>query len=47
MNKFILKFSGLLALVAITASTHSASVACWPIFHQPKVPDSVRKLRKY
>ncbi|MFI3212267.1 MAG: cyclic lactone autoinducer peptide [Eubacteriales bacterium] len=47
MNKFLLKYSNHLVAFAVIVSTYSVSVACGGFFNQPKVPDAVKKLRKF
>lgn len=36
-----------IATVAYEASRKSANQACWYFFNQPKLPETVKKLRKF
>lgn len=44
--QFLIKKSGgLLALVALVAAKFSVTQACFIVFHQPKVPERLNKLK--
>lgn len=47
MNKFILKYSQHIVAFAVMVSTYAENRTCFVLFKQPKVPDSVKKLRKF
>lgn len=47
MNKFILEYSRYIVAFALMISAHSVNTVCALYFNQPKVPDSVKKLRKF
>lgn len=47
VNRFMVLFGGILAAFALIIATISANSACMWITHQPKLPDDVRKLRKF
>lgn len=42
-----LKGADVLAKAALVASKHSANSRCAAVYHQPEVPESLKKLRKY
>jgi len=46
MKKFIEKYGHCLAAFALLVSTSAAAFPCPWIFHQPVLPESVKKLRK-
>lgn len=37
-KSFFLKWSGMLASLALVVGVSSSSTACWYLFYQPKVP---------
>jgi len=45
MKRLLVKYGSLLAAFALAISTYSA-VFCFFMFHQPKIPESVAKLKK-
>ncbi|MFI3177367.1 MAG: cyclic lactone autoinducer peptide [Eubacteriales bacterium] len=47
MKKFISKYGSCITAFALIISTYSANVTCGLFFNQPKLPDSVKKLRKF
>ncbi len=47
LRKFVTKFGGMFAALAVVIATTSANSACLWIGHQPKLPDDVKKLRKF
>ena len=47
MKKFVCKFGGLLACAALFITSLSANTACFIWWHQPKLPEDARKLRKF
>lgn len=46
MKKFIAKYGYILSAFAVLTATQTARVGCPFIFHQPVLPESVKKLRK-
>jgi len=47
MKKFIQKYGHYLAALALIVSTSSINSVCPFVYHQPVVPDAVKKLRKF
>ncbi len=47
MKKFIIKHSSLIVAIAMMLTTSIASANCAFVYHQPKIPGSARKLRKF
>ncbi|WP_295219353.1 cyclic lactone autoinducer peptide [Ruminococcus sp.] len=47
VNRFMMMFGGVFAAFALMIATISANSACMWITHQPKLPDDVKKLRKF
>ena len=47
MKKFIFKYGHFLSAFALFVATTSANRNCYIIFHQPQLPDSVKKLKKF
>ena len=47
MNRFIKKYGNTITAFAFMITTMSANYSCWFIFHQPELPKSARKLRKF
>lgn len=47
MKKFIFKFSGMIAALALMITTANANVTCAFVMHQPKLPEGAEKLRKF
>lgn len=47
MNKFIKKYGNIVSAFALVITTISANNMCFYIFHQPKLPDTAKKLRKF
>lgn len=45
MKKFIRKHGYILGAFAVMASEYAANF-CFFVFHQPEIPDSVKRLRK-
>ncbi|MGN1481723.1 cyclic lactone autoinducer peptide [Porcipelethomonas sp.] len=46
-TKFVAKFGGLFAALAVVIASVSANTTCMWISHQPELPDDVKKLRKF
>lgn len=47
MKKFIFKFSGLFAALALCVTTLTANSTCFYCAHQEKMPADSKKLRKF
>ena len=47
MKKFMAKYGGYMAAFALLVSTSMSNMICPFVFHQPVLPDSVKKLRKF
>lgn len=47
MKKMLLRLSGVLASLALLATTLSVNSTCTIIMYQPKVPDAAKQLRKF
>lgn len=47
MKKFLAKYSGVIACLALFVATSSANVACGYLAYQPKLPEGAKKLRKF
>ncbi len=47
MKRFMAQFSGIIACLALVVATMSANVACGYLAHQPELPLSAKKLRKF
>lgn len=46
LKSAVLKWSGLLASLALVLGTASQQVACFLWFHQPEVPKGMEKFKK-
>ncbi|WP_409970124.1 cyclic lactone autoinducer peptide [Bengtsoniella intestinalis] len=42
-----MKHGHILSVFALMVTTYSANRSCMLIFHQPKLPDTAKKLRKF
>jgi len=47
MKKFIMKYSGVLAALALVVTTLTANSTCVYCVHQPKMSENCKKLRKF
>lgn len=47
MKKFLQKYGGFIASLAILVTTINANSTCLCIMHQDELPDSAKKLRKF
>lgn len=47
MEKWVKKFSGVVAAFAMVVTTAVANSACIYLMHQDKMPESAKKLRKF
>lgn len=47
LKKCIQKYGTVITAFAFVIATYSANTACNYIFHQPKLPESVKSLRKF
>ena len=47
MKKFISKFGGFIACAALFITSMSVNTACFLWWHQPKLPEGAKKLRKF
>lgn len=46
-KRFLYSLGGIVASFAVVVTTLSANTACLYIMHQPELPDSAKKLRKF
>ncbi|MDR1548851.1 MAG: cyclic lactone autoinducer peptide [Hungatella sp.] len=47
MKKLIMKFSGVIATLALMVTTLNVNAACTFYAYQPELPDGAEKLRKF
>ncbi|MFV0499068.1 MAG: cyclic lactone autoinducer peptide [Bacilli bacterium] len=47
MKKFIYKYSHVISSFALVMTTLIANRTCTYVFHQPELPESAKKLRKF
>ena len=47
MKNLIVKFSGVIAALALMVTAANVNQACMVVMHQPKLPEGAEKLRKY
>lgn len=47
MKKFLQKYGGLLAALAIVVTTMNENATCLFIMHQDSLPEEAKKLRKF
>lgn len=47
MNKFLKRYGHIVSAFALVITTISANNMCFYIFHQPKLPETAKKLRKF
>jgi len=47
MKNLYLKFSGVVAALALLVTSSMMNVTCALIMHQPKMPEGAKKLRKF
>ncbi|MFI3214980.1 MAG: cyclic lactone autoinducer peptide [Eubacteriales bacterium] len=47
MKKFLMKYGHILSAFTLIITTHVANRNCLLIFHQPKLPDTAKNLRKF
>ncbi len=47
MQKLIVKLGTMMASLALFITTANANSTCVIVIHQPKLPDSAKKLRKF
>ncbi len=47
MNKFIMKFSGVVAAMALMVTAMNVNSACIYLFNQPEIPEGAKSLRKF
>ena len=43
MKKLLLKISTILPALALIAAVSSAQAACWFFYHQPDIPEALKK----
>jgi len=43
MKKILVKISSILPALALVAAVASAQSACWFFYHQPDIPDALKK----
>lgn len=46
-NKFLYSLGGMAAALAVVVTALNVNTACLYMAHQPKLPDSAKKLRKF
>ena len=46
MSRLIIKYGSVLASIALFISALASTLNCSYVYHQPEMPDSVRKLRR-
>lgn len=47
MKKALMKFSGVIASLALMVTVMNANTTCIWLIHQPKLPKGAEKLRKF
>ena len=47
MKKFIMKYGHIFTALAVVVTAYSANRCCAYFYHQPKLPASAKKLRKF
>lgn len=47
MKNIMLRFSGVVASLALMVTVLNTTQACFFIMHQPKLPEGAEKLRKF
>ncbi|NCC15916.1 MAG: cyclic lactone autoinducer peptide [Clostridia bacterium] len=47
MKKFLAKYGHVVATFAFVMTTYVANRNCGYIFHQPKLPETAKRLRKF
>ncbi|SHI74133.1 cyclic lactone autoinducer peptide [Lutispora thermophila] len=47
MRKALIKFSGVIACLALFVTKMNVNTACTFLIHQPKLPKGAEKLRKF
>ena len=47
MKNLIVKFSGVIAALALMVTAVSANRVCMFVMHQPRLPEGAEKLRKF
>lgn len=47
MKNLIVKFSGVIAALALMVTAANVNHACMVVLHQPNLPEGAEKLRKY
>lgn len=47
MKKIIIRFSGVIASLALMVTSINANSICIFLLHQPKLPEGAAKLRKF
>ncbi len=47
MKKFVSKWGHVLAAFALVVTALTSNVACGWVYHQPKMPEAAKKLRKF
>lgn len=47
MNRLLLRFSGMISVLALIITTTSANVTCGYYAYQPKLPENAKNLRKF
>ncbi|MGF7060658.1 cyclic lactone autoinducer peptide [Brassicibacter mesophilus] len=47
MNRMIFKFGSTLASLALLVTALNVNTTCMMFVHQPKLPDSAKKLRQF
>lgn len=47
MKKIVIKYGHILSAFALVITTMASSRTCASILHEPKLPESAKKLRKF
>lgn len=47
LKKIIIRFSGIIASLALMVTSMNVNSVCILLAHQPKLPESANKLRKF
>lgn len=47
MKKFLYRYAGMLAALALVITTATTNSTCICLMHQDKLPESAKKLRKF
>jgi cyclic lactone autoinducer peptide len=47
MNKFVIKFSGVVAAMALMVTAMNVNSACFLLYNQPEIPEGAKSLRRF